>query len=47
MPQFLRLRRLVVLLSLSLLVIAAAANAAPGGNSVHAKRCQQGAQKAL
>jgi hypothetical protein len=47
MPQFLRLCRLVVLLSLALLVISAAAKAAPGGNSVNAKFCQKGAQKAM
>jgi hypothetical protein len=47
MPQFLHLRRLVVFLSLSLLVIPAAANAAPEGHSVNAKRCQKGAQKAM
>jgi hypothetical protein len=47
MPQCLRLRRLVVFLSLSLLVIAAAAHAAPGGHSVNATRCQKGAQKAM
>ena len=29
------------------LVISAAAKAAPGGNSVNAKRCQKGAQKAM
>ena len=47
MPQCLRLRRLVVVLCLSLLVISTAANAAPGGHCVNAKRCQNGAQKAL